>query len=314
MHIGRIRNGVILISGGVVLLLNTLEQLPWTVWIRIFSFWPVFLIAFGIELLFKKTKLSFLSILSPLLFLLVILGPALFFETGVGKIHRTQQVYLWSQDLDSNLTRATAIIELRTGNLRLSSGTDKLVSTELDYFERKPLVSYKHINSDSSATVEITDSERSHWGWSLNKGWSWDGWEKKDWEIRLTDRIPINLNIDTKASRTDLDLSELKINNFNLEAKATNVDIKIGDLVNELVVRVDASATKLSISLPEGMGLRIENHSTLSSTSFSWLSLKGRDNIFETPNYEEASHKLTLYLDGSVIKLKIKQYQPLEGI
>jgi hypothetical protein len=314
MHIARIRNGVILISAGVILLLNTLGQLPWTVWIRIFSFWPVFLIAFGIELLFKKTKLYFLAILSPLLFLLVILGPALFFETGVGKIHRAGQVYLWSQDLDSNLTKATVAIELRSGNLKLLSGTDKLVSAELDYFKRKPLFNYRQKNSDSSATVEITDSERSRWGWSLNKGWSWEGWEKKDWEIRLTDRIPINLKIDTKASRTDLDLSDLKINNFDLKAKATNIDIKIGDLVNELVVRVDASATKLSISLPEYMGLRIENHSTLSSTSFSWLTLKEHDNIYETPNFEEASRKLTLYLDGSVIKLKIKQYQPVEGI
>ena len=314
MHIARIRNGVILISAGVVLLLNTLGQLPWTVWIRIFSFWPVFLIAFGIELLFKKTRLAFLAILSPLLFLLVILGPALFFETGVGKIHRAQQVYLWSQDLDSNLTRATVTIELRSGNLKLSSGTDKLVSAELDYLERKPLVSYKHINSDSSATVEITDSERSHWGWNLNKGWSWDGWEKKDWEIRLTDRVPINLKVNTKASRTDLDLSELKINNFDLEAKASNVEIKIGDLVNDVACKISVSASKLSLSFPEDMGLKIENHAKLSTTSFSHISLKETEDGYETPDFENAPRKLTLYLDGSAIKLKIKQYQPLEGI
>lgn len=314
MHIGRIRNGVILISVGVVLLFNTIGQLPWIVWAKILSLWPVFLVAFGIELLFKKTKLSFLALLSPLLFLVVILGPALFFETDFGRMHRAEEAYLWNQDLDSNLIKATAIIEFKAGNLRLSSGTDKLISTELDYFEKKPLVHYKYREWDSSASVEITDTERKHWGWSLNKGWSWGGWEKKNWEIKLTDRIPINLKVDTKASHIDLDLFDLKINNFDLEAKASDVEIKIGNLVDEVIGRVEAKASKLSISFPEDMGLRIENHSTLSSTSFSWLTLKERDNVFETPNYEEAPRKLTLYLDGSVIRLKIRQYQPVEGI
>jgi hypothetical protein len=52
MNIGRIRNGAILISAGVVLLLNTMDHLSWAVWFRIFSLWPVLLIAIGIELLF----------------------------------------------------------------------------------------------------------------------------------------------------------------------------------------------------------------------------------------------------------------------
>ena len=314
MNIRRIRNGVILISAGVVLLMNTTDHLPWTVWMNIFSLWPIVLVAIGIELLFKRTKLAFLAILSPLLFLAAILGPAFLFETDFGKMHRASATYLWSQDLDSALTKTTAIIQLKAGDLKLSSGTDKLISAELDYSDRKPLVSYERSNTDSSATVEIKDSERTRWGWNLTNGCFWGGWEKKNWEIRLTNSIPIDLRVDTKAGKTTLDFSDLKINNFDLEAKASNIDIKIGNLVNTVTGTIEAKATKLSISLPEDMGLRIENHAKLSSTSFSWFTLKERDDVYETPDFEQASRKLTLYLDGSAIKLKISKYQRLEGI
>lgn len=314
MHIARIRNGAILISVGIVLLLNTTEHLSWMVWSRIFSLWPIVLVAIGIELLFKRTRLSFLAFLSPLLFIAAILGPALFLQTSFGGIHRTKEAYLWNQDYDSTVTKATATIHLKAADLKLSSGTDKLISAELDYSDIKPLVTYQHRESDSSATVEIKDSERSHWGWSFSKAWSWAGNEKKNWEIRLTDRIPIDLRVNTKASRTDLDLSDLKINSFDLDAKASNVEIKISDLVNDVTCKIDASASKLSISFPEDMGLKIENHAKVSTTSFSHLSLKETDNGYETPDFEKAPRKLILYLEGSAIKLKINQYPSVQGI
>ncbi len=314
MNIGRMRNGAILISAGVVLLLNTTGHLFWSVWLRIFSLWPIALIAIGIELLFKKTRLSFITILSPILFLAAILGPAFFYESDFGKIYRASQTYDWSEDLDSALTEANATIRLNAGNLIISSGTDKLISAELDYFKRKPLTVYEHTNLDRSATVKITDRERKWFEWNLSKGRFWGAWNKKRWEIRLTDLIPVNLRVYVKASEADLDFSELKIRDLDLEAKASEVDIKIGNLVEEVTVRIESKASKLSVSLPEDMGLKIENHTNLSSISFSWLTLKEADNVYQTPNFDQAPRKLTLYLDGSITRLKINQYQPFEGI
>lgn len=314
MNIGRMRNGAILISAGVVLLLNTTGYLFWSVWLRIFSLWPIALIAIGIELLFKKTRLSFLTILSPILFLAAILGPAFFYESDLGKIYRASQAYHWSEDLDSTLTEVKATIRLNAGDLVISSGTEKLITAELDYFKRKPLVVYEYANLDRSATVKITDRERNWFRGSLSRGWFRGAWEKKRWEIRLTDLIPVNLRVYVKASQADLDFSELKMRDFDLEAKASNVDIKIGNLVEEVTARIESKASKLSVSLPEDMGLRIENRTNLSSTSFSWLTLKETDDAYQTPDFDQAPRKLTLYLEGSLTKLKIKKYQPFEGI
>jgi len=314
MNIGRIRNGAILISAGVILLLNTTNHLSWSVWLRIFSLWPVALIAIGIELLLKKTRLSFLTILSPLLFFAAILGPVFFYNSDLGGIYRASNSYSWSEELDSTLTKARATVRLNAGDMVISSGTDKLISAELDYFKKEPLVTYEPSDLDSSARLNIRDRERKWFQWNLGKGQLWSARDKKSWEIRLTELIPIHLAVYVKASDADLNFSELMIRDFDLEAKASQVDIRIGNLVDEVTARIQSRASKLSIHYPEDMGLRIVNRTNLSSASFSWLTLKETDAGQQTPDFDQKPRKLTLYLEGSLTRLKINKYQPFEGI
>ncbi len=314
MDIGRIRNGAILISTGVVLLLNTTGHLLWSVWLRIFSLWPVALIAIGIELLFKKTRFSFLTVLSPLLFFVIILGPAFLHKTYFDKIYRASHTYYWSQDLDTTMTRTDATIRFNAGNLVVSSGTDKLISAELDYFKRKPLIIYERENLNGSGRVRITDRDKKLIGWNFTKGKFWGGWGEKRWEIKITDVIPIDLRVSLKASNADLDFSELRVSNFDLETKASKVDIKMGALVDDVIARVESKASKLSLALPEDMAIRIINHTNLSSTSFSWLTLEKTEDGYQTVDFDRASRKLTLYLEGSLTSLKISKYQPFERI
>jgi hypothetical protein len=314
MNIGRIRNGAILISAGVVLLLNTMDYLSWSVWFRILSLWPVILVAIGIELLFKKTHLSFLTLISPLLFFAAILGPAFVFDSYLGVIGKTSQTYHFSEDLDSALTEASLAVRLNTGDLVVSSGTDKLITAELDYFDREPLVSHNASGMDSSAVLKIRDRERRGLEWNFRKGRFRGAWDRKNWEIRLTDRIPIDLTVYVKTGDADLDLSGLKLRILDLETRTSDAKVRIGNLVDEVSARIESRASKLSISLPKDMALRIENHSNLSSASFSWFTLKETDDGYETPDFDQASRKLTLYLEGSLTRLKISRHEPGEGI
>lgn len=314
MNIGRIRNGAILISAGVVLLMNTTGSLSWSVWPRILSLWPVALIAIGIELLLRKTRLSFITVLSPLLFFAAILGPAFFWESDLGEIYRTSRSYHWSQELDSTVAEAIVTVRLYTGNLQISSGTDELISAELDYFKRRPLAISEISDPDSTVMVKITDRERRWLKWEWNRVRFWEAGDKKTWQIKLTDLVPLNLKVYLKGGDADLDLSDLMIQDFDLETKTSLADIRIGNLADDVTAKISSRASKTSIYYPEDMGLRIVNRSNLSSTSFSWLDLKEAGEGQETPDFEQADRKLTLYLEGSITKLKINKYKPFEGI
>lgn len=314
MKIGRIRNGAILISAGVVLLMNTTGSLSWSVWPRILSLWPVALIAIGIELLLKKTRLSFITVLSPFLFFAAILGPAFFWESDLGEIYRTSRSYHWSQELDSTVAEASVTVRLYTGNLEISSGADELISAELDYFKRRPLAMSEISDPDSTVTVKITDRERRWLKWEWNRVRFWEAWEKKRWEIKLTDLVPLRLNVYLKASEADMDLSQLMIEDFDLEAKTSQADIRIGNLVDDVTAKISSRASNISIHYPEGMGLRIVNRAKFSFSNSSWLSLQKTEEGLQTPDFDGTERKLTLYLEGSITRLKVNKYKSFEGI
>jgi hypothetical protein len=313
MQIGRIRSGVIFISAGIVFLLNNLGYVPWAVWLRILSFWPVILIAIGIEKIFGKTRLSFLTILSPILFMAAILGPA-YFSAGYGekmewgKAHRAPNLYEWSKDQDTSLVKITTIVEVRAGNLEISSDTEKLILAKLDYWKRKPITTYEYSSSDRSVEIEIKDEERQ---W---RGWFWSGWGEKDWTIALTNKIPLDLEVYARASEGELNLSDLRLTNLKLDLKAANFNLTLGNLVDQLNGKVNSDASQLELLIPEDMGLKIENHSKLTSTSFSDISILKYDHIYQTSNFDQASKKIILSLDGSVTRLVVRSYQKSESI
>ena len=314
MNLGRIRSGAILLSAGVVLLLNTTGHTPWPVWLKIFSLWPVALIAIGIELLFKKSKLSFVGLLSPLLFFAAILGPVFFGDYDYGEFRRASRTYHLSPDFDSTCTEMKASIRLNSGNLNVSSGAEKLISADLDYFGRKPLIDSQQTDEGRTFSFQISDKERKWFSGRVGRTWFGRTYGRKDWDVRLTDRIPVVLNLDLKSGHAKLDFSDLKLTECELDVRTSDTDIKIGKMVEEVAVTIRSRSSEISLSIPEGTGLRIVNHTNLSSTSFSWFTLKEKDDGYQTPDYEEATQKLTVRLEGSLTSLKITKYEPFEGI
>lgn len=66
MSITQFLKGLVIILIGVILLLNNLNLMDWSIWFNIFKLWPLLLISIGISLIFKRR----LSWLGPLLLLL----------------------------------------------------------------------------------------------------------------------------------------------------------------------------------------------------------------------------------------------------
>jgi hypothetical protein len=314
MHVGRIRNGAILLSVGVVLLLNTTGHTPWLIWFKIFSLWPVALIAIGIELLFKKSKLAFIALLSPLLFFAAILGPLVFNQYDYGQFHRAGRTYHLSQDFDSTYGEMKVSLRMNSGDLTVSSDAEKLISADLDYFGRKPLIDSQQADSGRSISYQISDKDRKWFSGRIGRTWFGRTHGRRDWIVRLTDRMPVTLDLYLKSGRADLDFSALRLQECELDARDSDTDIRIGELADEVALRILSRSSKVSLSIPEGTGLRIVNRTNISSTSFSWLTLEEKGGGYQTPDFEQAQRKLTISLEGSLTSLRIQKYQPFEGI
>lgn len=301
MKIYRIRNGVLLICVGLVLFLNTLDKLDWSIWWQILSLWPVLLIAVGIELLFKKTSLAFLGLLSPVLIILAIFGPVFFNQTDTLVPSFALNEYSWSENPDSVVTKATLSLSISRGELEISRSEKGLIETKLRYSGRKPYCALHYYDSDSSASLDIRKRGDN---WRNN---FWKNIKDNDWNVKLSGAPLFDLRIYSATSNAFLDLSEIRVEKLRLETDVGKAKIKLGKLVPNISAQIESDISDVNILVPKESGLRITSDADLSSTDFD-LTLKKENDVFLTNNFQTAQNKIEIKLDGAVSSLKIDTY------
>ena len=302
MNIARIRTGVIFICCGIVLLLNTLDYVSWSVWFKILSLWPVLLIAIGIELIFKKTFLSFLSILSPIILILAILGPVYF---GYGEWTQGAEFtrdHKWQKPFEERIKQAKVTVEFKAGELEIKSDTLDLIDARLDYWNKEPECDFFFSDLDSTARIKIKGG-RNEWS-----DWVLKGWKRHQWEIGLSNRVPLELELHAKASDAVLNLSDLQVDDLNLILKASDLRIRFGK--KEFIkCKLDSDASYIRILIPEETGIKIDSEANLTSTEFSGeISIYQQNETYTSDNYQSSLYKIDMFLEGSISKLEVVTY------
>jgi hypothetical protein len=77
--------------------------------------------------------------------------------------------------------------------------------------------------------------------------WFWGPHSYLDWNLRLTDEIPLDIRLNTGASDTRLDLTDLQVINLRVDTGASATDIKLPDGVayTKVIVKAGAASVKL---------------------------------------------------------------------
>lgn len=304
MTVSRIRNGVILLSVGIVLLLNNLGYVDWSVWVSILSLWPILLIAIGIEKIFAKTSLSFVAYLSPILLLIAILGPAYYYyHHETDNVTYDGKIFRWEKEMSPPVKRGFATFDFKAGTLKTNASQDKLVLAELDYWRREPLCLYNYSDKDSTVKLEIKDRDHFWRGW-FNPGSK----SRHQWDVFLSDKIPWDLEIENSVASGDFDFSGIILENLSVDSDASSLKIKLGNKARDLKAKIDSDVSKLELFLPKDAGLKIENRSSLSSTNFEDISVNHERKSYWTSNYDSAPSKIEISLRGDVSSLIVIGY------
>ena len=291
--------GLIIILLGLILLANNFQILPWEVWYELFKLWPVILIAIGTHLIFRKSSLFFLQILSPLIIIAAI-GGAIYLSQVGEDYEKVDQVFRFEQPLSPDLTRASIRISFGAGRLRLEGGSTYLFDGELVTPSwLRPKMRYKVI--DTEGFLELTEEGRSDrfrftpWG------------RDHSWILRLNSRIPLALTIKTGASSNYLDLSSLKVSYLELDTGASKNEIKLGDSVS-IRAKINAGASQIKLLIPQSMGTRIKANTALTSNNLMELGFRKEEDVYTSKSYPTAETRLDLDLDVGVSSLRVELY------
>lgn len=125
-------------------------------------------------------------------------------------------------------------------------------------------------------------------------------------------KVPnIFLDINSGASQFDGNFSNLKLEKLDFRTGASEIDVKLGNLVNLLEANFEVGASSIEINVPKGVGLKVDFESESGLNNFRYsdeIKLSKNNHTYTSEGYDNAEKKINLRLSAGVSEIKINQY------
>lgn len=318
MKLDRIIWGILLLFIGGVLLLDNFGVIEFY-WRNVWSFWPVFLIILGVNILFNKNNSQTGNIIS--IAILVVTLSFLFvrgqdipenrswwsrenFHIDTNDDSDTPHVYsslTYAQPFMAGDGEKKTVLNIKGGanTYELKGETDSLFAAEVTESRRGMKYMLSKETNETSNTLTFKMNGKS-------KGMNFGG-EGNSVDFYLNAAPIWDMNVAMGAGSVDFDLSNYKVRTFSFDGGAADIDVKIGDLLPITDVNMEVGMADITIEVPKGSGCRIKTKTGLSSKDFDGFN-KLENGTYETPNYQSSSKKIFINLDGGLSDFKVKRY------
>jgi hypothetical protein len=302
--------GVALAAAGTVMLVGTNDAAAGDAIAQVLRLWPLALIALGVALLVRRTRLAIAGTLVAATLSGVLIGGAVVAAPNVSAICADGTAPATPARSGTFRGPATVELSLACGELDVSTiaGSDWRFSA-LDLGARSAVVT-----SDSDGLQIRSETDR----WRAGFGPHGD-----DWSVELPrDVTAFDLDVEVNAGRARLDLAGASIGDLELEVNAgearldlgattvtsLDVDVNAGSATvllpaaTDVVGELDVAAGAIEICAPAGLGLRIHGDADFGTTEFNGLLRVG--DAWETPDFSIAPYRAELSVSaqaGSVV-------------
>jgi len=133
--------------------------------------------------------------------------------------------------------------------------------------------------------------------------WFWGSQNRIDWDVSLTDEIPLELKINSGASETLLDLTDLQVTNLRIETGASASEIRMPDSMSQTKAVIKAGAASVKAYIPDGVAARIRISGGMMGANVNTQRFPKAGGFYQSPDYETAPFKIELRVEtgmGSV--------------
>jgi len=127
----------------------------------------------------------------------------------------------------------------------------------------------------------------------------------REWDVHLSDRIPLSLQMKTGASDARLDLTELQVTELSLETGASSTEVHLPAHTDLTRVNVEGGVASVRIHVPAGVAARIRSDSGLVDFHVDQERFPRTGDHYQSPDYDEAEHKIDLYVEMGVGSVKV---------
>lgn len=262
-------------------------------------FWAIVLILVGVVLLlgnlgvFDRLEINIWDLIWPLL--LIALGG--WFIFGYLRGPQRPEVQQASIPLEG-AGRAEIEIKHGAGNLTLTAGA---AAEHLAAGSFAGGLSYRGKREGDALRVKMQVPERVGfifpWMWAPGA---------LDWDVHLNPDIPLALEFETGASRSEIDLSELRVTELKLETGASSSSVTLPAHAGLTRVKIKSGAASVEISVPGGVAARIRAQAGLARIDVDETRFPSQGDIYESPDYDAAVNKADIKIETGVGTVSIR--------
>lgn len=192
-------------------------------------------------------------------------------------------------------TAARVSIHHGAGRLRLHSGASALDLAEGDFgggLETSKRLEGGTLSVKMSVPMQVFPA---FWG----PGWL-------DWSIAFNRDVPLALEVNTGASETRLELSELKITELTLKTGASSTTLDLPASAGFTRVLVESGAASINIRVPQGVAARIRARSGLSSINIDTTRFTRLGDLYQSADYDTAENKADIDIQTGVGSVDVR--------
>lgn len=294
----RFRWGILLITVGTLFLLRNLNVLNDNFWADLIIWFPLFLIAIGIEKIFTKTKLSFISYLTSVFLLFG--GLLIAFTGSFGGDSDYFSEYTFNLDPDPEVHLIRAKIDIEETDLTIRDSGDELIYAKFNKYTRKPDINHKEV--DDELIINIDSRSGSFLGGMVKV----DIDDAQDWYMQFSQDVPLLLDCIGHTADIHLNFSTTPLRGLNLDAEDAEVYIKLGDLEPDVHLVVSGDNSRVRLRVPGDAGLRVTGEAYRGLLERIGLTEDG--DAFVTPEYDAFRTKIEIDLGESLGSLSIDYF------
>jgi hypothetical protein len=131
--------------------------------------------------------------------------------------------------------------------------------------------------------------------------WTWSPGTSLDWEMQLNTDIPLRLDIDSGASASILDLSDLQVTELDLDTGASSVELTLPARAGLTRADIDAGVAAVKVTIPDGVAARIRTQGGLSAINVNQSRFPSQGGgIYQSPDYATAANRVELEIESGV--------------
>ena len=125
-----------------------------------------------------------------------------------------------------------------------------------------------------------------------------------EWAVAINRQVPLVLDLNTGASDSDLDLTDLRVSELTISTGASTSVVRL-PTSGRTVVRIEGGAANIRLHVPVNVAARIESHEGLSDVKVDERRFPRWGGEWRSAGFDAAEHRADIRLDVGAAKVEV---------